>query len=439
MPRELIVQTTRADAATRLDWLDGVRGCAILGVVLVHAGQMAAVDAWPNRVFSFGQYGVQLFFVISALTCILTLQKGVPVLDWYIRRATRIAVVYYFGLLFYLPIFNIEAALGIKGRSFSNAWDILANVFFIHGWVPSANNNVVPGGWSIAVEMTFYAIAPVAVALLRKPAQAALVLAGLGLGLLMLNEALAGPVLNNSFTYFWPVNQLPVFLLVIAAYGLSCQAGRDIWTAEKPLPLVTAAGAVCVILGGWIGIYSGFSHVVAPSLIGLGCFIVLAGWGRWRRIAEVRWLISLGQISFSLYIIHFAFVDLAQFVVKRLLPEPYRESAVTWLLATALIFILSVWAAKLLRHHIEEKYRPLSNWLTRSMRNVLMKVASRYFHPTEVKTLPGDSAKAKEKLCCVPQIEQQEMFKVTAATDIADAQHPMLKAHGYHVPVSTEH
>ena len=32
----------------------------------------------------------------------------------------------------------------------------LANVLFIHSWVPSAQNTVVPGGWSIGVEAASY-------------------------------------------------------------------------------------------------------------------------------------------------------------------------------------------------------------------------------------------------------------------------------------------
>ena len=38
--------------------------------------------------------------------------------------------------------------------------DVLLNMVFLHALSPTAINNVVPGGWSIGVEMLFYMIAP---------------------------------------------------------------------------------------------------------------------------------------------------------------------------------------------------------------------------------------------------------------------------------------
>jgi peptidoglycan/LPS O-acetylase OafA/YrhL len=313
-------------------------------------------------VLSFGQYGVQLFFVISALTCVLTLQRAQRISEWYIRRATRIAVVYYFGLLFYFPIFTVEAALGVKDPSFSDPWNILANVLFVHGWVPTANNNVVPGGWSIAVEMTFYAVAPIVVALLAKPARAGVLLAGLGVGLLVLNEVVAGPVRNNSYTYFWPINQLPVFFLVVAAYAFSFCSGRNIWSSEVALPSVTAVGVGLVILGCWLGVYSGLSHVLAPSLVGLGSFIGLVGLGRCRRIFEWGGLTFLGRISFSLYIVHFAFQHVGLFLISRL-PDSVAHFWAVWGLGMIVVCACSAVAASVLHHHVEARYVPISDWL----------------------------------------------------------------------------
>jgi GDPmannose 4,6-dehydratase len=72
--------------------------------------------------------------------------------------------------------------------------------------------------------------------------------------------------------------------------------------------------------------------------------------------------------------------------------------------------------------------------------DVLVQVDPRYFRPTEVETLLGDPAKAKDKLGWVPQIALQEMVTEMAAADLADAQrHAVLKAHGYVTTVSSEH
>lgn len=70
---------------------------------------------------------------------------------------------------------------------------------------------------------------------------------------------------------------------------------------------------------------------------------------------------------------------------------------------------------------------------------VIVKVDPRYFRPTEVETLLGNPAKAKEKLGWVPEITVQEMCKEMVAYDLGEAQrHALLKKYGYTVNVSAE-
>ncbi|MBN9420857.1 MAG: GDP-mannose 4,6-dehydratase [Candidatus Accumulibacter sp. 66-26] len=69
----------------------------------------------------------------------------------------------------------------------------------------------------------------------------------------------------------------------------------------------------------------------------------------------------------------------------------------------------------------------------------IVRVDPRYFRPTEVETLLGDPAKAKEKLGWVPEISLDEMVQEMVAADLADAKkHALLKQHGYQVAVSAE-
>ncbi|MBS3947113.1 MAG: GDP-mannose 4,6-dehydratase [Dethiobacter sp.] len=71
--------------------------------------------------------------------------------------------------------------------------------------------------------------------------------------------------------------------------------------------------------------------------------------------------------------------------------------------------------------------------------DVLVRVDSRYFRPTEVDTLLGDPSKAKDKLGWVPEITVQEMCAEMVASDLKAAQrHALLKAHGHDVVVSVE-
>jgi GDPmannose 4,6-dehydratase len=71
--------------------------------------------------------------------------------------------------------------------------------------------------------------------------------------------------------------------------------------------------------------------------------------------------------------------------------------------------------------------------------DVVVKVDSHYFRPTEVETLLGDPSKAKKELGWVPEITLDEMIKEMVAYDLEQAkQHALLKNHGYVVHVAKE-
>ncbi|MBV1916341.1 MAG: GDP-mannose 4,6-dehydratase [Pseudomonadales bacterium] len=71
--------------------------------------------------------------------------------------------------------------------------------------------------------------------------------------------------------------------------------------------------------------------------------------------------------------------------------------------------------------------------------DVIVKVDPRYFRPTEVETLLGDPAKAKEKLGWVPEISVEEMCAEMVANDLEIAKrHALLKAHGHDVSITVE-
>jgi len=71
--------------------------------------------------------------------------------------------------------------------------------------------------------------------------------------------------------------------------------------------------------------------------------------------------------------------------------------------------------------------------------DVVVKIDPRYFRPTEVETLLGDPAKAKQKLGWVPEITLDDMVQEMVAHDLDQAQrHALLKQHGFDVAVSVE-
>ena len=71
--------------------------------------------------------------------------------------------------------------------------------------------------------------------------------------------------------------------------------------------------------------------------------------------------------------------------------------------------------------------------------DVIVRIDPRYFRPSEVETLLGDPAKAKEQLGWVPEITARDMCREMVAEDHKAAQrYAILKKHGLDLPVSVE-
>jgi GDPmannose 4,6-dehydratase len=71
--------------------------------------------------------------------------------------------------------------------------------------------------------------------------------------------------------------------------------------------------------------------------------------------------------------------------------------------------------------------------------DTVIRIDPRYFRPTEVETLLGDSSKAKEKLGWTPKITIQELCKEMVAYDLDQAKrNTLVKKHGFKVSISNE-
>jgi peptidoglycan/LPS O-acetylase OafA/YrhL len=336
--------------SAKLDYVDALRGIAILMVILVHTvGAVPDVLPITSRLAMYGQLGVQLFFVASAYTLCISYDRRTEepyrVLSFFIRRLFRIAPLYYFGVLIYL-VFNVlvvyrDDANNFQGLPYS-ALDIVANMLFVHGLVPSANNTVVPGGWSIGAEMLFYAAFPALFAATRRVAKSgpwalpALVLVGTTLYVLaqtMVYRSTGMFIHNSSFFYFSIINQFPAFALGAAAYFL-CRDRPD-WCGSSWRPLAMAFGIITVIaVVMWLLDFA-LLFTIIPAVSALSFVFLL----NWLRIGRVRlpFLQAVGKVSFSLYILHFLFAYYAVPSLLRAL-QLHVNPELTLLFAFALVF-----------------------------------------------------------------------------------------------------
>lgn len=377
-PASAAVRAVSADAAARpegkprLDWLDGLRAYAIAGVVAVHASVLAFqkqatwTDGLTFTVTGLGRYGVQLFFVISAMTAYYTLGRHRPSARgfgaWLTKRYLRIAPLYYLAIPLYFGVLQgMNWGRMHAGRAplpVFGARDALFNVLLIHSWTVHGNNNVVPGGWSIGVEVMFYVLAPLCFLIYRRHAVVCL-LSYAAIAVLCLwgtHVRAGGPVENGSFLYYWFPAQFPAILCGLALCRLT---DRWMYThAPAPRRAVLLAAMLLLPLAAvtYVCGIGGNSHnLLTPTLAALvSCCLVVLARGPWQRAFANNWAVWLGRISYSMYIVHFVVLEAITAMEARTHLLARLPEKTAWLLVFATVLAVSSGIAMLTKRLIED-------------------------------------------------------------------------------------
>ncbi len=154
--------------------LDGLRGFAVLYVIIFHFFPSATSSGFLTAIASFGFSGVDLFFVLSGflITGILIRSKTEKnyFFNFYVRRFLRIFPLYYSMLFIFLIVvphityfrqFNYFTI--VDGASYPY-WLFLMNYPSFH----SLTHQFLFVAWSLCIEEQYYLFVPAIVYLLNK-------------------------------------------------------------------------------------------------------------------------------------------------------------------------------------------------------------------------------------------------------------------------------
>jgi peptidoglycan/LPS O-acetylase OafA/YrhL len=145
----------RAAAASRLGWLDALRGIAALCVVFDHLSYSVLVPVRDSvyQWFDPGQYGVFVFFLVSGYIVPASLERKGSVRGFWVSRLFRLYPLYLFavGAMIVLWASGIGSLSGMDTDTVTASF---ADVFMLQSvlWAPTLPNVV----WSLAYEMVFY-------------------------------------------------------------------------------------------------------------------------------------------------------------------------------------------------------------------------------------------------------------------------------------------
>jgi peptidoglycan/LPS O-acetylase OafA/YrhL len=326
VPAEAVVASVpKRFPSEKLAFIDALRGLAALMVVACHV----AYIPFPNlpvsptllRLINSGKAGVVLFFIISAFTLCLSfeLRKSdftpAQIRDFYLRRLFRI-----------LPLFLISIPIAWArdfivydyARPLPQALASSMSIF-----IPNDYNGLVWASWTLGVELLFYLLFPFVFRIRNSLGRAlfgltAAILAYLFTSILIATHAVqAVPLRLKEFHYqalalldsdirFSILHNLQFFMLgtvfyylyrdYVAVGALSRGAGR----------FLTATGLSSFIL--FVFFYPRSIETVLYGrnlFIGVSFFLFVLGCSVYQsRLVVNRWIVSLGLISYSLYLLH---------------------------------------------------------------------------------------------------------------------------------------
>ncbi len=350
-------------APERIPALDGLRGVAILLVLLMHAGfHGIAIDRSMSAPLLHGYLwgallgwcGVDVFFVLSGflITGILVRAKGSPhyFRDFYARRALRIFPLYYaaWALLFVvLPRPAVAAP--------DEAW---TSLLYLQNWLYGTRGTFSDPArtitWSLAIEEQFYLLWP-ALVLWTTPRWLRRLCVATIVGAIALR---AGLLLGGAeHVYFLT----PCRLDALAAGAL---------LAVVPLPSLRF-GQVATLVGGaglaGVAAYAGSPlterspsmqgfGLVASLLLAVGLLVLARGEGPVARALRWRWLAVFGRYSYCIYLTHVLVIEVLGHWWLETAGGWAREWPLTWVLALTVVSIATSLAVGFVSWHLFEKW-----------------------------------------------------------------------------------
>lgn len=330
---QIHVHHSREVPVLKLTSIQALRALAALLVVVYHTRSLEILAIADNGfeenplaglIVDNGFAGVDLFFVISGFIMVYVTGKVVPrpmtSLAFLFARAARIYPLWWFFALLMMAYFFVTlgtpwdagAERSLDGTSFvaDNPWQHIALSL---GLLPQPAWPVYGLGWTLVHEMHFYLVFALLILLPRRLLPWALLLWACGVT--------AGALAGLTGPYPTDYLSLAVHPLSLEFIG-GCLAGLLVMSGRRFHPPLIVLLSACALVGALIaqGQETPFTLEWGRVLwFGLPSIALVYGLASLEANGDVempRWLVTLGDWSFSLYLGHLFVLS----AVRRLFP-----------------------------------------------------------------------------------------------------------------------
>lgn len=326
-------------AETRIPELDGIRGIAVLAVLVYHFGTPVHPTDFVHQILRLGWAGVDLFFVLSGylITGILLDATGSPdyFRKFYIRRALRIFPLYYVFLLLYFhigPLLSRIPHLEVFSRGAgaeSWYWAYLVN------WSPMDTRvKGLAHFWSLCVEEQFYLAWPLVVRFSSRR-----MLKWLCLALTIVSPLLRLLALHQGTNPYHIYEATFLRLDGLTLGALLALANRDCRLQQSIRRVAIPVTAVAALGMGYILWTAGTLFFTEPMNVwGHSALAVLFASMIFHATSlpglRLSWLRSIGKYSYAMYVLHYP--------LTRLDLQTHWQHADDGLFARWVLFVLYV-------------------------------------------------------------------------------------------------
>ncbi len=276
-----------------------------------------------------GGAGVNIFFFISGFVLSLPFLKAlqtsgvVSLKHYYQRRLIRIEPPYIISLLIlFIP------AVYIVHANFEDAFKHLAaSIFYVHNIVYGSQSTINPVAWTLEIEMQFYLLLPLfAFLFFRKNVYVRRIL---------LIAALFGlSQLYASNVSWFEANHLSKSFIAYAANFFTGIIIADVFITHKNFFsgskhfLWDVAGIVALVC---IFHYSGYQAWDIRLLVFIFYSVMFIAMFKGKLLPALlsnKWIVTIGGMCYSIYLVHYAVIYAAVFGLRHLLTGNYYGDVV---------------------------------------------------------------------------------------------------------------